>query len=432
MPAPRTRTAAAIKAMIQARWDELRGAARRPSPAARRRLPPAPAPAAPAAAVAGPRGGRDAGHRPGGVGAGIDRVRSPAGWRPGGPGWRCPRTRAPGVLRRVPGRDVVGRFGGDVVGHGLLLRSRSGDRDLDRRRRSFRTGLGAAAEGGSERRGYPLVRHRRARVPPAHWRTMTGHPWAPHGVHRAATAFSGAAAVYEQARPATRPRPWPGWASTWAWARDAGSSTSPRARASSPAGLSPPAPTSSPWSPSRACAGPWPRRCPVPGGGGRGPGHPARTADRRRPHRGPGHALVRHRSARRRDAPRPAPGSRLAVVWNRRDLSDPCRPRCTGSWRRCTATRPRGPRASGAASSRHAERRPPRVRRPTRSSACRGARPIDVEGVAGRVASVSFVAGWTMPSASGCSTRCGPRPGATRPRCRCRTRPRSSATGALD
>ncbi len=85
------------------------------------------------------------------------------------------------------------------------------------------------------------------------------------------------------------------------------------------------------------------------------------------------------------------PGSRLAVVWNRRDLSDPLQAALdrlmapwqgdtpsgvSGRWRRVLEGAGEGARRFSPAAQLHAPWR----------------QPIDVEGVAGRVASVSFVA----------------------------------------
>ena len=71
----------------------------------------------------------------------------------------------------------------------------------------------------------------------------------------------------------------------------------------------------------------------------------------------------------------------------------PFRRRSTGSWRRCAATPPRAPRGHGAARS----RAPARADAPRFAAAAQLRVPwtqfLDVDGVAGRVASVSFVAG---------------------------------------
>ena len=86
------------------------------------------------------------------------------------------------------------------------------------------------------------------------------------------------------------------------------------------------------------------------------------------------------------------PGSRLAVVWNRRDLSDPLQAwLASRSWRRCAVTPRRArPVRGGACSRRRTAKRPAFV--PTAQLHTPWRQPIDVDGVAGRVASVSFVA----------------------------------------
>jgi SAM-dependent methyltransferase len=85
------------------------------------------------------------------------------------------------------------------------------------------------------------------------------------------------------------------------------------------------------------------------------------------------------------------PGSRLAVVWNRRDLHDPLQAslhRLMAPWRGDT------PSGTSGAWRRVLEGRdgePPRFI-PEAQLRAPWSQPIDVEGVAGRVASVSFIA----------------------------------------
>jgi SAM-dependent methyltransferase len=87
------------------------------------------------------------------------------------------------------------------------------------------------------------------------------------------------------------------------------------------------------------------------------------------------------------------PGSHLAVVWNRRDLSDPLQ----ATLDRLMAPR-RGDAPSGTsgewqvALERAGRRGTPRFR-PVARLRAPWRQPLDVEGVAGRVASVSFIAG---------------------------------------
>ncbi len=305
-------------------------------------------------------------------------------------GGRVPGLRHPGVLVSFPARDVAGRFGGDVVGHGLLLRSPESGSPC---RPSSVVRSAPVCDAAAERvrvRGPSGVRlllwfdgtapsgqggwSRRAR------RTMTsghGHRRSPQhrdGVLRRRRGLRGGPAR------ATRPRRWRGWPSTWPWARDTGSSTSRRERASSPAGCSHRARPSSPWSPSRGCAAPCRARCPEPWWWPAWP-RPSRSAPQTVDAVTVAQALhwFATERGRRRDASRPssrvAPGGGVEPP----RPADPLQAALHRLMAPLRGDTPRAPRASGAGSwkagtvSRLASS-------PTRSCARRGASPSTSKG----------------------------------------------------
>ena len=301
MPAPRTNTAAATRAMIQARWEELLGRRHRLPVAAARsrgcsRDDPSAAP-----------GGAGAGVPVGGVARGSDRVvsagiawvRSTGRCRPVWPGWRCPRTRVlRGVVAPCPRRDV-GWSGGGVVGHGFPP---------------------ATPERGSPSRPSPVVRCRTGLE-------RCGRKW----IRGEATAWAGPVPSASSGR----------WrVGRWA-PQDGGRSWRPPPSRAPPRSMSRPAPATRPRrSPGSAStsglrpgtASPRPR-------GGDGQAHPRPRGTGRHGHR---------RGARRGDAPHAgecgARGVRWWPVWPRPSPSGP-RPSTPSPWPRpCTGSPPRGRR----------------------------------------------------------------------------------------